>query len=681
MPIGTRALLQELDTHIRNQAFTAPDHALADQCRDRHLGSKARREPPERRRRLAATGGPFQLIRQPHHRTPSSRTGLPAKVRQTAFKPAIDLRPDVKSQPAVVPAGSRDRIFDHEPSSIAMEGHGALVPGTRRQPLISVMGRPPDRLRATIEAARRDLHCLRDPGPHEGTARHRLVVAGQLEAVVADRRAKIRPPLRFPLIGVGSGIDQDLHAAATELDGQGVRMRMGRNREEAVRSMIAAAPDLVLCMRRIAQQNHASVRETMAQPARAGTCRLGAVCQPPPEQRPQIGRSRSRLPPVAGAEQGGARGKQRGTRVGVRVVEQQAAAMIGVALAWRPTTHVERRREGIHHRADALPERAPQRMARSFAFDSCGEKQLEHEDMVAAGQLPVQAALEGLMMRFAAEHRGRILTPAPRLREIGKGAAGCELACCFSDDVIVRGGTVAAQAGEVFLVMIKLTLKVRVVVEQGPNARPAVQETPDPDPGDQSDAELDPAGPMHTGQERVVVPPGPKLPGHEFCVARIRGQEIGCSEDGQLVVPRGLPDVFDGADLTDVPAVDIERVGGAGRAQAGPRVEKPVGIARQAIAHPVEKQEPSCERRIGSPEQPRPRLFGKPDDVGGVDRARKSRDRNRQRKCIGLPVPYLTRAPSPHDPGVAQTPLDLRKRHPGKSPGIPCHIHWAARIG
>ncbi len=317
-----------------------------------------------------------------------------------------------------------------------------------------------------------------------------------------------------------------------------------------------------------------------------------AARQPAPEQRPQIDRAPAR-PPVAGAEQGGAGSEQGRAGIGVRVVEQQTAAVIAVALPRRPAAHVEGRSERIGHGADALPEFGAERASRGFAFDRRGQQQLEHEHVIAARELPVQTALEGLQPHLATERAGGLVAPTRGLREIGKGAAGRELARFLGDQVVVRRGAVAAQSGEILLMVMELAQKLGVVVEQGPDPGPTVQQTPHPDPGEQPDAELDSARPMDAREERVAAPPGPQLRRREVRVTRVGCEEKGGREDGQLVVPRRLPDVFDRADLLDVATVDVERVGGGGRAPAGPRVEEPVGIAPKVVAFAVE------ERRTG----------------------------------------------------------------------------------
>ena len=97
----------------------------------------------------------------------------------------------------------------------------------------------------------------------------------------------------------------------------------------------------------------------------------------------------------------------------------------------------------------------------------------------------------------------------------------------------------AAQAGQVFLVMMQLTHEVRVLFELRRDVRPPRQEAPYPDPGKQPDPELDAAGPVHAGQKWVALPPGSKLRGHEIGIAPVGREKVGCGENGELVVPRG----------------------------------------------------------------------------------------------------------------------------------------------
>ena len=68
-------------------------------------------------------------------------------------------------------------------------------------------------------------------------------------------------------------------------------------------------------------------------------------------------------------------------------------------------------------------------------------------------------------------------------------------------------------AGQVLLVPADLPYRQLVVLEQGGDPRPVVQQAPDPGQADQPDADLDAARPVHAGQEGVLPPPGAQLVG------------------------------------------------------------------------------------------------------------------------------------------------------------------------
>src|SRR5690606_29962629 len=151
----------------------------------------------------------------------------------------------------------------------------------------------------------------------------------------------------------------------------------------------------------------------------------------------------------------GARGQKRGAGVSLRVVEQQTPAMVAVALARRPAARVEGSGERVDHCADELPHVRSAGKACSLAFDRRCEKQLEHEDVVAARQLSIETASEGLPMRFTPERGGGAFAPRRCLREVRQGAGSRELAGGLGDEVIVRRGAVAWQPGEIFLMMMQ----------------------------------------------------------------------------------------------------------------------------------------------------------------------------------------------------------------------------------
>ena len=64
---------------------------------------------------------------------------------------------------------------------------------------------------------------------------------------------------------------------------------------------------------------------------------------------------------------------------------------------------------------------------------------------------------------------------------------------------------------QVLLVPAHLPPAVFVLLEEVLHLGPVVEQSTDPDPGDEPDSELDPAGPVDAGQERVGLPPVPQL--------------------------------------------------------------------------------------------------------------------------------------------------------------------------
>ena len=86
--------------------------------------------------------------------------------------------------------------------------------------------------------------------------------------------------------------------------------------------------------------------------------------------------------------------------------------------------------------------------------------------------------------------------------------------------------------------------------------------------------ELDPAGPVHAGEERVLPPPRPQLVGDCLGVALVAGEPPRGGEHGQVVVPGHLPDLLDVAGDRLVAVVDAERedvASGARRPVTGSR--------------------------------------------------------------------------------------------------------------
>ena len=99
---------------------------------------------------------------------------------------------------------------------------------------------------------------------------------------------------------------------------------------------------------------------------------------------------------------------------------------------------------------------------------------------------------------------------------------------------------------------------VLVVLEEVLTLGQLVEQPADPDPGDQPDPELDPAGPVDAGEERVGAPPGPQLVGDGLGVPLVPGEPPRGGQHGQVVVPGQLPDLLDVAGDRLVAVVDGE---------------------------------------------------------------------------------------------------------------------------
>ena len=164
-------------------------------------------------------------------------------------------------------------------------------------------------------------------------------------------------------------------------------------------------------------------------------------------------------------------------------------------------------RQSIDHCRCAARTRCPKGC--SLAFDRRAKEQLEHEDMVAARQFPIRDRSRTSAAGPRGEAPPGILPPACGLGEVRKRAAGRELAGRLGD-VVVGRGPVAAQAGQVFLVMMQLTHEVRVLFEQRRDVRPPRQEAPHPDPGSSRTPSSMPLVQCTPGNG-VAPPPGAQL--------------------------------------------------------------------------------------------------------------------------------------------------------------------------
>jgi hypothetical protein len=148
--------------------------------------------------------------------------------------------------------------------------------------------------------------------------------------------------------------------------------------------VVGPAPQLVGPAVGVAQQGQAGVgeqRRPVRRPRAAGE-------RPGGEPRPQGGAGvaggRGR-PPGGRAEQGRAGGQQGGPAVVAGPVQQQAVAVVGVALARWAQAHVDHSGQGVGHAPQGVPDLAAQRVAGQLALQGGGQAQLEHKAVVLGG--------------------------------------------------------------------------------------------------------------------------------------------------------------------------------------------------------------------------------------------------------------------------------------------------------
>ena len=140
-------------------------------------------------------------------------------------------------------------------------------------------------------------------------------------------------------------------------------------------------------------------------------------------RRPQRGArvaARRGRPPGGRTEQRRAGGQQGGPAVVAGPVQQQAVAVVGVALAGRAQAHVDDGGQGVGHAPQGVPDLAAERMAGQLALEGGGQAELEHEAVVVGGQLAVQAAGE----RLPARARAGAWWRPPHARRCSPGTRG-----------------------------------------------------------------------------------------------------------------------------------------------------------------------------------------------------------------------------------------------------------------
>ena len=316
-----------------------------------------------------------------------------------------------------------------------------------------------------------------------------------------------------------------------------VGVGVGGDRQVPVGAVVGTAPQLVGPAVGVAQEGQAGVGEQRRPPLRPGPAGERSGGEPRPQGGARVAARHGR-PPGGRAEQRRAGGQQGGPAVVAGPVQQQAVAVVGVALAGRAQAHVDDGGQGVGHAPQGVPDLVAERMAGQLALQGGGQAELEHEAVVFGGQLAVQAAGERLPHELAPERGGGRLTPGAALREPGERAAGRELPGHLGEEVVVGRRPVTRQPGQPLLVVMELLQEGAVALEQRPGPGPAVEQPADPDPGQQPQAELDAAGPVDAGQERVGGPPRAELRGHGLGVPLVAIEAVGGCQHRQVLVAR-----------------------------------------------------------------------------------------------------------------------------------------------
>ncbi len=234
-----------------------------------------------------------------------------------------------------------------------------------------------------------------------------------------------------------------------------------------------------------------------------------------------------------------------------------------------------------------------------------------------------------------------------------------ELPGGLGDDVVVRRGPPAGEGGQPALVVPDLVQRHRVALEKTGRARPAVEQPADPHPGQQPDAQLDAADPVHAAQRWVGRPPRPQVRGHSLGVPLVPGDRVGGGEHGEVLVPGQLPDLLDVPDRVLVAVRHVEGV--APRSPApGLRVVPPVRVVQVVADHP---------EILGVARHQAVRLGD--ETFRGVRRYRGDRPCGQYRGEPGTGHARAVRPRRPPQPPahrVARPAADLPRSHPGQPP-------------
>src|SRR5215217_818172 len=225
--------------------------------------------------------------------------------------------------------------------------------------------------------------------------------------------------------------------------------------------------------------------------------------------------------------------------------------------------------------------------------------------------------------------------------------------------------------------MVELLQEAVVGLEQRFGPGPTVQQPADPNPRQQSEAELDAASPVDAGQERVGRPPGPELGGNGPGVPLVAVKMVRSRQDRQVLVPRRLPHLLDVTDCGRAAVVDVEAVGAVGGPPAGGRVQEPVGRRGHVGAQLAEYRPVAAEQPLGGLLEPHTSLLRDVVAVWGQSSGEGSAV-DRRAGTVGVGITNLPPTPGAPSQLVASPARHLRWRHAGQPSRIPYEVHVIA---
>ncbi len=200
--------------------------------------ARTRGVPAQRRPALAPVGPPGEPGRQVEHRRAVLAVPRPGEPRPAALQLRRHRGAEVERQ-THLPAVAAHRVG--HPHLTALVGEFHLPPVDQRAVAV-VLGAPARRLLPV--GVHRQHPGPGVPRPQEGAARHGLVPAARLERVVPERGPEVAPPLGPAVVAVRARVGQHVDPVVPHLHGQRVRVGVRGDRQEAVRTAVAAAPDL-----------------------------------------------------------------------------------------------------------------------------------------------------------------------------------------------------------------------------------------------------------------------------------------------------------------------------------------------------------------------------------------------------------------------------------------------------